>query len=71
MEQCRKRFGSSVADQQCKRKKKRKAQKELKRKAKKGKEQVHVPTCSEKEPNKEEEERSVIDEWSTEEEIED
>ena len=35
------------------------------------KEQVHVPTCSEKEPNKEEEERSVIDEWSSEEEIED
>ena len=71
MEQCRKRFGSSVAEQQCKRKKKRNAQKELKRKAKKGKEQVHVPTCSEKEPNKVEEERSVIDEWSTEEEIED
>ena len=67
-----KRFGSSVAEQQCKRKKKRNfAQKELKRKAKKGKEQVHVPACSEKEPNKEEEERSVIDEWSTEEEIED
>ena len=42
-----------------------------KKKSKKGKEQVHVPTCSEKEPNKEEEERSVIDEWSTEEEIED
>ena len=41
------------------------------RKAKKGKKQVHVPTCSEKEPNKEEEERSVIDEWSSEEEIED
>ena len=60
MEQCRKRFGSSVADQQCKRKKKRNAQKELKRKPKKGKEQVHVPTCSEKEPNKEEEERSVV-----------
>ena len=38
---------------------------------KKGKEQVHVPTCSEKEPSKEEEERSVIDQWSTEEEIED
>ena len=36
-----------------------------------GKEQVHVPTCSEKEPNKEEEERSVVDEWSSEEEIED
>ena len=36
-----------------------------------GKEQVNVPTYSEKEPNKEEEERSVIDEWSTEEEIED
>jgi len=73
VEQCRKRFGSSVAEQQCKRKKKRNAQKELKRKAKKGKEQlqVHVPTCSEKEPNKEEEERSVIDELSTEEEIED
>ena len=71
MEQCRKRFDSSVAEQQCKRKKKRKAQKELKRKAKKGKEQVHAPTCSEKEPNKQEEERSVIDEWSTKEEIED
>ena len=43
-----------------------------KKESKKGKEQVHVPTCSEKEPNKEEEERSVIiDEWSTEEEIED
>lgn len=40
-------------------------------KQKKDKEQVHVPTYSEKEPNKEEEERSVIDEWSTEEEIED
>ena len=71
MEQCRKRFGNSVAEQQCKRKKKRNTQKELKRKAKKSKEQVHVPTCSEKEPNKEEEERSVIDEWSSEEEIED
>ena len=34
VEQCRKRFGSSVAEQQCKRKKKRNAQKELKRKAK-------------------------------------
>ena len=45
---------------QLKRKKKRNAQKELKRKAKKGKEQAHVPTCREKEPNKEEEERSVI-----------
>ena len=65
-----KRFGSSVAEQQCKRKKKRNAQKEN-GKQKKGKEQVHVPTYSEKEPNKEEEERSVIDEWSTEEEIED
>ena len=54
MEQCRKRFGSSVAEQQCKRKKKRNAQKELNSKARKGKEQVHVPTCSEKEPNKEE-----------------
>ena len=43
--------------------------KELKRKAKKGKEQEHVPTCSEKEPNKEEEERPVIDERSIEEEI--
>ena len=71
VEKCRKRFGSSVAEQQCKRKKKRNAQKELKSKTKKGKEQVHVPTCSEKEPNKEEEERSVTDEWSTEEEIED
>ena len=73
VEQCRKRFGSSVAEQQCKRKKKRNAQKELKRKAKKGKEEVQVPpTCSsEKEPNEEEEERSVKDEWSTEEEIED
>ena len=30
-----------------------------------------APTYSEKEPNKEEEDRSVIDEWSTEEEIED
>ena len=71
MEQCRKRFGGSVAKQQCKRKKKRNAQKELKRKAKKGKEQVYVPTCSEKETNKEEEERSVTEGWSTEEEIED
>ena len=69
VEQCRKRFGSSVAEQQCKRKKKRNG-KELKRKAENSKEQVHVPTCSEKEPNKEKEERSVIDEWSTEEEIE-
>ena len=51
--------------------KKRNAQKELKLKVKKGKEQVHVPTCSEKEPNKEEQERSVIDEWSTEEKIKD
>ena len=65
VEQCKKRFGSSVAEQQCKRKKKRNAQKEQKRKAKKGKEQVHASTSSEKEPNKEEEERSVIDEWST------
>lgn len=71
MEQCRKRFGRSVAEQQCKRKKKRNAQKELKRKAKKSKEQIHVPTNSEKEPNKEEEERSGIDEWITEEEMED
>ena len=54
-----------------KRKKKRNAQKKLKRKAKKGKEQVHVPTCSEKELKQVEEERSVIDEWSTEEESED
>ena len=51
------------------RKKKRNSQKELKRKAKKGKEQEHVPACSEKEPNKEEEERPVIDERSIEEEI--
>ena len=58
MEQYRKRFGSSVAEQQCKRKKKRNAQKELNRKAKKSKEQILVPTSSEKEPNKEEEERS-------------
>ena len=71
VEQCRKKFGSTVADQQCKRKKKRNAQKELRRKEKKGKKQVRVPTCSEKEPNKEELERSVIDESSTEEEIED
>ena len=72
MEQCRKSFGSSVAEQQCKRKKKRNAQKELKRKAKKGKDQqLHVPTSSENEPNKKEEEGSVIDQWSTEEEIED
>ena len=44
-----------------------------KKESKKGKEQVHVPTCSAKEPNKEEEERScsVIDERSTKEEIED
>ena len=41
------------------------------RQKKKGKEQVHVPTCSEKEPSKNEEERSVIDQWSTQEEIED
>ena len=66
MEQCRKRFGSSVAEQQCKRKKKRNAQKELKRKAKKSKEQIHVPTSSEKEPiaNKEEEERSEYTEYT-------
>lgn len=37
VEQCRKKFGSTVAEQQCKRKKKRNEQKELKRKAKKGK----------------------------------
>ena len=43
MEQCRKRFGSSVAEQQCKRKKKSNAQKELKRKAKKGKATI---TCT-------------------------
>ena len=42
-----------------------------KKESKKGQTQVHVPACSEKEPNKEEEERSVIGEWSTEEEIED
>ena len=43
-----------------------------KRKAKKGKDQqVHVPTSCENEPNKEEEEGSVIDQWPTEEEIED
>ena len=74
VEQCRKRFGSSVAEQQCKRKNKRNAQKELKRKAKKNKEQVHLLTSSEKEQNEEEQgeqKRSVIDEWSTEEEIED
>ena len=40
---------------------------ETKKESKKGKEKVHVPTCSEKEPNKVKEERSVIDEWSTEE----
>ena len=46
--------------------------KELKRNAKKGKDQqLHVPTSSENEPNKKEEEGSVIDQWSTEEEIED
>lgn len=72
VEQCRKRFGSSVAEQQCKRKKKRNAQKELKTKAKKNKEQVHLPTSREKEPNEEEQgeqESSVIDEWSTEKEL--
>ena len=74
MEQCRKGFGGSVAEQQCKRKNKRNAQKELKRKAKKNKEQVHLLSSSEKEQNEEEQgeqKRSVIDEWSTEEEIED
>ena len=43
VEQCRKRFGSSVAEQQCKRKKKRNAQKVLKRKAKKGQ---RTSTCT-------------------------